>query len=41
MPNLDIVHRVCGLLDEFMPNSEGPATRLITYVKDRPGHNRR
>jgi dTDP-glucose 4,6-dehydratase len=41
MPNLDIVHRVCGLLDEFQPNQEGPATRLITYVKDRPGHDRR
>ena len=41
MPNLDIVHRVCGLLDEFQPNPEGPATRLITYVKDRPGHDRR
>jgi len=41
MPNLDIVHRVCGLLDEFLPNPEGPATRLITYVKDRPGHDRR
>jgi len=41
MPNLDIVHRVCGLLDEFQPTPEGPATRLITYVKDRPGHDRR
>ncbi len=41
MPNLDIVHRVCGLLDEFQPNPEGPASRLITYVKDRPGHDRR
>jgi dTDP-glucose 4,6-dehydratase len=41
MPNLDIVHTVCGLLDEFQPNPEGPATRLITYVKDRPGHDRR
>jgi dTDP-glucose 4,6-dehydratase len=41
MPNLDIVHRVCGLLDEFQPNPEGTATRLITYVKDRPGHDRR
>jgi len=41
MPNLDIVHRVCGLLDEFQPNPEGPSTRLITYVKDRPGHDRR
>ena len=41
MPNLDIVHRVCGLLDEFQPHPDGPATRLITYVKDRPGHDRR
>ena len=41
MPNLDIVHTVCGLLDEFQPSAEGPATRLITYVKDRPGHDRR
>jgi dTDP-glucose 4,6-dehydratase len=41
MPNLDIVHRVCGLLDEFQPSPDGPATRLITYVKDRPGHDRR
>ncbi|MDP2787357.1 MAG: dTDP-glucose 4,6-dehydratase [Pseudomonadota bacterium] len=41
MPNLDIVHTVCGLLDEFQPDPEGSATRLITYVKDRPGHDRR
>ncbi len=46
MPNLDIVHTVCGLLDEFLadagqPSADGPATRLITYVKDRPGHDRR
>ncbi len=41
MPNLDIVHTVCGLLDEMQPNPEGPAARLITYVKDRPGHDRR
>ena len=41
MPNLEIVHTVCGLLDEMQPSAEGPATRLITYVKDRPGHDRR
>ena len=41
MPNLSIVHTVCGLLDEMQPNPEGSATRLITYVKDRPGHDRR
>ena len=45
-PNLEIVHTVCALLDELAP----PATRnlplatyrsLITYVTDRPGHDRR
>lgn len=41
MPNLNIVHTVCGLLDEMQPDPAGPATRLITYVKDRPGHDRR
>jgi dTDP-glucose 4,6-dehydratase len=41
MPNLDIVHTVCALLDELQPSAAGPATRLITYVKDRPGHDRR
>jgi len=41
MPNLDIVHIVCGLLDELRPDPAGPYSRLITYVKDRPGHDRR
>ena len=41
MPNRDIVHRVCALLDELRPSGEGPYTRLITFVKDRPGHDRR
>ncbi|MFM2448381.1 MAG: hypothetical protein RIS44_831 [Pseudomonadota bacterium] len=40
-PNIDIVHTVCALLDEMRPSSEGPYQRLITYVKDRPGHDRR
>ncbi len=39
--NLDIVHTLCGLLDELRPSAEGPYRRLITYVKDRPGHDRR
>ncbi|MBH9552527.1 dTDP-glucose 4,6-dehydratase [Inhella gelatinilytica] len=39
--NLDIVRTVCALLDELRPSSEGPYARLITYVKDRPGHDRR
>jgi dTDP-glucose 4,6-dehydratase len=40
-PNRDIVHTVCALLDELRPSAAGPYTRLITYVKDRPGHDRR
>ena len=39
--NKDIVLTVCGLLDELQPSTEGPYARLITYVKDRPGHDRR
>ena len=40
-PNLEIVHRVCDLLDEVSP-AEGVSRRqLITFVKDRPGHDRR
>jgi dTDP-glucose 4,6-dehydratase len=39
--NIDIVHRVCTLLDELRPDAAGPYARLITHVKDRPGHDRR
>ncbi|XHS80401.1 dTDP-glucose 4,6-dehydratase [Burkholderiaceae bacterium UC74_6] len=39
--NIDIVKTVCALLDELRPSSEGPYARLITYVTDRPGHDRR
>ena len=39
--NIDIVKTVCALLDEMQPSAEGPYARLITYVKDRPGHDRR
>ena len=41
MPNIQIVKIVCGLLDEMRPDPAGPHERLITYVKDRPGHDRR
>ncbi|PZO17855.1 MAG: dTDP-glucose 4,6-dehydratase [Burkholderiales bacterium] len=41
-PNLDIVHTVCTLLDELRPRSDGqPYASQISYVKDRPGHDRR
>ncbi len=39
--NLEIVHTICALLDELSPSAEGSYTRLITYVTDRPGHDRR
>ncbi len=42
MPNLDIVHTVCALLDELRPRADGkPYTDQITFVTDRPGHDRR
>jgi dTDP-glucose 4,6-dehydratase len=40
-PNREIVQTICALLDELQPSAEGPYTRLITHVKDRPGHDRR
>ncbi len=40
-PNIDIVKTVCALLDELRPNPAGSYSRLVTYVKDRPGHDRR
>ena len=40
--NLDIVHTVCALLDELRPRADGKAYKdQITFVKDRPGHDRR
>ena len=41
MPNIEIVNTICTLLDEFRPDPAGSYARLITYVKDRPGHDRR
>ncbi len=40
--NIDIVHTVCTLLDELRPRADGqPYAAQITYVQDRPGHDRR
>jgi len=42
MPNIQIVKKICGLLDELRPRSDGkPYEAQITYVDDRPGHDRR
>jgi dTDP-glucose 4,6-dehydratase len=41
-PNLEIVHTVCALLDELRPRADGQSYRSqISFVKDRPGHDRR
>ena len=41
-PNIEIVHTVCKLLDELRPKQDGSSyATQITYVTDRPGHDRR
>src|SRR5579872_7135295 len=40
-PNIEIVQTVCDLVDELAPRSGPPRRELITFVKDRPGHDRR
>ncbi len=39
--NLDVVHTLCDLLDELKPKAAGSYRDQITFVKDRPGHDRR
>lgn len=40
--NLDLVNILCNLMDELAPNLPvSPSHKLITFVKDRPGHDRR
>jgi dTDP-glucose 4,6-dehydratase len=39
--NIDIVETVCDLVDEIATPREAPRRGLITFVKDRPGHDRR
>ena len=41
MPNIAIVNTLIQLLDEMAPSPEGSYARLVTYVADRPGHDRR
>ena len=41
-PNIEIVQTVCALLDELRPKADGSSySTQISYVKDRPGHDRR
>ena len=39
--NINIVKLICDTVDEFAPQLGGNSQKLITYVKDRPGHDRR
>ena len=40
--NLEVVHKLCDLLDELKPREDGKSYKeQITFVKDRPGHDRR
>ena len=40
--NLQVVHALCEILDELKPNSNGKSYKeQITYINDRPGHDRR
>jgi dTDP-glucose 4,6-dehydratase len=39
--NLRIVELICDTIDEFAPQLDGGSRKLITFVKDRPGHDRR
>jgi dTDP-glucose 4,6-dehydratase len=39
--NIDLVKLLCKLMDEKLGRASGESEQLITYVKDRPGHDRR
>jgi dTDP-glucose 4,6-dehydratase len=39
--NIDIVHLLCAVMDKKLGRPEGESARLITFVKDRPGHDHR
>jgi len=39
--NIDLVHQLCDIMDDLLGRTAGSARKLITFVKDRPGHDRR
>ncbi len=39
--NIDLVHLLCKLMDKKLGRPEGESAKLITFVKDRPGHDLR
>ena len=41
MKNIELVHILCDVTDDLLGRPEGDARKLITFVKDRPGHDQR
>ena len=39
--NIDLVEKLCDILDDLLGKPAGTSRQLITFVKDRPGHDRR
>jgi dTDP-glucose 4,6-dehydratase len=39
--NIDLVRVMCDIMDDLLGNAKGSSQQLITFVKDRPGHDRR
>ncbi len=39
--NIDLVHLLCRIMDQKLGREDGTSAKLITYVKDRPGHDLR
>lgn len=39
--NIDVVYAICDTLDALTPSADGSRRRLVTFVTDRPGHDRR
>lgn len=39
--NIDLIHLLCKIMDKKLNRNKGDSAKLITYVKDRPGHDKR
>lgn len=39
--NIDLIHLLCEIMDRKLGRNPGDSAKLITYIKDRPGHDRR
>ena len=39
--NIDLIHLMCDTMDDLLKREKGSSRKLITFVKDRPGHDKR